>query len=178
MQMAKMTALGIGLKDRKENFVLTLDPSQLKPGVCFYLSSLPKNIALESFFCVNFLSSKNNPEYFFKQSLFSTQRNIFVSQFASVKRGEDPCVIGIDENALSSLGTFLRPSWQCVMKADAYYLFGHTPSTPMSRVRLVPIQPLLCFKRQCRPKNLSRYFPARKRLLAAIRKCLNAPTIE
>lgn len=35
MQMAKMTALGIGLKDRKENFVLTLDPSQLKPGVCF-----------------------------------------------------------------------------------------------------------------------------------------------
>lgn len=66
MQMAKLMALGIGLKDRKENFVLTLDPSQLKPGVCFYLSSLPKNIALESFFCVNFLSSKKQPRIFFQ----------------------------------------------------------------------------------------------------------------
>lgn len=66
MQMAKLMALGIGLKDRKENFVLTLDPSQLKSGVCFYLFSLPNNIALESFFCVNFLSSKKQPRIFFQ----------------------------------------------------------------------------------------------------------------
>lgn len=66
MQMAKLMALGIGLKDRKENFVLTLGPSQLKSGVCFYLFSLPNNIALESFFCVNFLSSKKQPRIFFQ----------------------------------------------------------------------------------------------------------------
>lgn len=66
MQMAKLMALGIGLKDRKENFVLTLDPSQLKSGVSFYLFSLPNNIALESFFSVNFLSSKKQPRIFFQ----------------------------------------------------------------------------------------------------------------
>lgn len=78
MQMAKSMALGIGLKDRKENFVLTLDPSQLKSGVCFYLFSLPNNIALESFFCVNFLSSKKTPQNIFSSNRYFLPREIFL----------------------------------------------------------------------------------------------------
>ena len=78
MQMAKLTALGIGLKDSKENFVLTLDPSQLKSGVCFYLFSLPNNIALESFFCVNFLSSKKTTQNIFSSIRYFLPREIFL----------------------------------------------------------------------------------------------------